>query len=383
MSLSRRSFIRNASASGLGAVAVSILAARGREALAAAPEAHPAPVHSASKASLIRIDSNENPYGPAPAALDAMRAAFGEANRYPDESADLLREAIAARHGVAVENVVIGCGSTEILKACAAAFTSPERGLVTAAPSFESLARFSDARGAKVVAVPVTGTLQLDLDAMASNATRAGLVYVCNPNNPTAAIRSAREVADFIARAAKDSPETTILVDEAYFDFVADPGYGTAIPVAMENPRVVVARTFSKIFGLAGMRVGYAVAKAETIAAMRKHVLFDSVNGLGAAAAVASLKLTGHIEAQAKLNADARDLTRRFFEGAGYKVYPSHANFMMVDVKRDSRAFREACRASGVAVGRPFPPLTIYARISIGTADEMRRACDAFKSILA
>jgi len=387
MSLSRRAFVRSVGASGLGALALPVLIGRGREALAAAPDpktTHPAaPAIAPAPGGAIRLDSNENPHGPAPAALDAMRTAFGEANRYPDDAASDLRKAVAERHGVSVENVAIGCGSTEILRAAAFAFTSPGAGLVTAAPSFESVARFSDTAGAKVEAVPVTDTLQLDLDAMAAKSSGAGLVYLCNPNNPTAAIRSAAEVSAFVARLSKEAPATTILVDEAYFDFVTDAAYGTAIPLAIANPRVVVARTFSKIFGLAGMRVGYGVAHPDTIRAMRRHVLFDSVNGLGAAAAIASLQVKDLVESGRRLNIEAREIATRFFEGNGYRAFPSQANFMMVDVKRDSRAFRDACRTRGVAVGRPFPPLTNYARISIGTADEMRRACDVFRQVLA
>jgi histidinol-phosphate aminotransferase len=387
MTVSRRDFVRTIGVSGIGAVALAQILARGREGLAEAAETKAAAASGATSAapavSRIRLDSNENPNGPAPAALEAMRGAFGETNRYPDDPATDLRSAIAARHGVAAENVVIGCGSTEILRASAYAFTSKENGLVTAAPSFEAPARFTDVAGGSVAAVPVTEGLRLDLDAMAAKAPGAGLVYLCNPNNPTASHHSAAMVKEFIGRVAHDAPQTTVLVDEAYFDYVADPAYATAIPLAISSPRVVVARTFSKIFGLAGMRVGYAVAHQETISRMKRHVLFDSVNGLGAAAAIASLKLADHVEAQRRLNSGARELARSFFETAGYHVYPSETNFMMVDVRRDSRAFRDACRSLGVSIGRPFPPLTTCARISIGTMEEMRAACDLFRRALA
>ena len=380
MSLSRRDFVRSIGVSGIGALALPLIAGRGREALIEAAEAPKAA--AATKASTIRLDSNENPHGPAAEAFDAIRSAFGEANRYPDAAASDLREAIARRHGVAAENVVAGCGSTEILKAAASAFTSPERGLVTASPTFEALSRFAQTAGAPVTAVPVTVALQLDLEAMASKSAGAGLIYVCNPNNPTASIRPASMVRELIASVMKSSP-ATVLVDEAYFDYVDDPGYGTAVPQAIDNPRVVVARTFSKVFGLAGLRVGYAVAHRDTIDALRRHIPWDSINAFGAAAALASLPLRDHIETQRRLNREARDLTRRFFETAGYKVFPSEANFMMVDVRRDALALRDACRALGVSIGRPFPPLTSCARISIGTVEEMRRACEVFQRALA
>ena len=379
MSLSRREFVRSIGVSGLGALALPLIAGRGREALTEAAEP---PKAAGPKAATIRLDSNENPHGPAAEALDAIRSAFGEANRYPDAAASDLRDAITRRHGVAAENVVAGCGSTEILKAAASAFSSPERGLVTASPTFEAIARFAANGGSPVTAVPVTAALQLDLETMASKSAGAGLIYVCNPNNPTASVRSTAAVKELIASVMKGSA-ATVLVDEAYFDYVDDPEYGTVVPLAIDNPRVVVARTFSKVFGLAGLRVGYAVAHRDTIEAIKRHIPWDSINAFGAAAALASLPLRDHIESQRRLNREARDLTRRFFETAGYRVFPSEANFMMVDVRRDARAFRDGCRALGASIGRPFPPLTTCARISIGTVEEMRRACEIFRRALA
>jgi histidinol-phosphate aminotransferase len=387
VSLSRRDFFRSAGVSGIGVLALPLIAGRGREALleAAAAPAGPAAGAPAAvpKSATIRLDSNENPHGPAPEAFDAIRSAFADANRYPEYSSSDLVEAIARRHGVAAENVVAGCGSTEILGAAVRAFVAPDRRLVTASPTFELPAMFAATMGAPVEPVRVTEALQLDLEAMASKAAGAGLVYICNPNNPTASIRPASQIQETIARVMKESAGTTILVDEAYFDFVEDPSYATAIPIALDNPRVVVARTFSKVFGLAGLRVGYAVAHPDTIGSLRKHVLFASVNGLGAAAAIASVPLRDHVLTQRRLNREARDFTRSFFETAGYRTFPSEANFMMVDVHRDARAFRDACRALGVSIGRPFPPLTSHARISIGTLEEMRRACAIFERALA
>ncbi len=384
--LSRRQFAKRLGITGLGALSVPLLAARGREALAGAIEAPraagPEPGAAAPSAP-IRLDSNENPNGPGAAALQRIRDALGETGRYPDAPADTLREAIARLHKAPVENVIAGCGSTEILKMAVAAFTSPARALITAVPSFEAPNRYAGAMGSPVITVPVNGGLELDLEGMAARAAGAGLIYVCNPNNPTATVRPASAVKQLVSRVLEASPDATLLIDEAYHEYVEDSRHATAIPLALEHPRVIVARTFSKVHGLAGLRVGYAVARSETVRALARHRLMDSVNLFGAVAALAALQDPDHVAGEIGRNRDARDFTRRFFETAGYRVGPSETNFLMVDLRRDSDGFRSACRERTVMVGRPFPPLTTHARISIGTLDEMRRATEVFRAVLA
>ncbi|HEY5062890.1 MAG TPA: histidinol-phosphate transaminase, partial [Gemmatimonadaceae bacterium] len=330
----------------------------------------------------IRLDSNENPNGPGRAVLDAVHAAFDVVNRYPGGPSAALAQTVAKSRGVAVESVILGCGSTEILHLAVRAFTSPAKPLVVASPTFEDPGHVAQAIGSGVVSVPVTGALKLDLAAMADAARGAGLVYLCNPNNPTATVHGAAAVNDFIRTVGSTSPDTTILVDEAYHEFVEDPSYATAIPAAMENARVIVARTFSKIYGLAGLRIGYALARPETIKAMALFKIVNSTNMLAVAGAMAAIDDQAHIDRERRLNHDAKVFTHRFFENAGYRVVPSDANFLMVDIRRDSAKFQEDCRARGVLVGRPFPPLTTYARVSIGTADEMRQATEIFKRVL-
>ena len=380
MTVSRRSFVRVLGAGGMGALVAPALAARGREALEAATPAEAAPAPAASS---IRLDSNENPNGPGDAALEAVHGVFTEASRYPDRPEDMLQESIARANGLPVDRVLTGCGSTEILKMAVERFTSPGRGLVTAAPTFEAPAHFAARIGAPVAAVPLDAALRLDLAAMGAKAAGAGLVYLCNPNNPTATAHGSKAVKDLVSRVLRESPDTTILIDEAYFEYVEDPAYATAIPLAMEHPRVVVARTFSKVFGLAGLRVGWAAGDPATLEALKTRKLPSGVNLMGAAAAAATVGDAVHVERERRLNREAKTFTRRFFESAGYKVVNSEANFMMVDIRRDSRAFRAACRESSVMVGRPFPPLDTYARISIGTIDEMHRAVEVFRQVLA
>lgn len=380
MTVSRRSFFRVAGAGAAGSLLVPWMSGRGLEALTLdghieAPRRPVAP-------SAIRLNSNENPNGPGTVALAAITAALGEANRYPRGSVTALRDAIASSFGLAGDNVVLGCGSSDILRACVYAFTGPGRPLVTSQPSYESPPADAKRVGAGVIEVPVTGDLKLDLDAMAIAARGAGLVYLCNPNNPTSTVHGAAAVKRFVAQVMKDSPNTTILIDEAYHEYVDDPAYATSLPLAMENPRIVIARTFSKVYGLAGMRVGYALGTARTMAAVEPHVLSMGVSQLAAAAAIAALAGKSHIEQERTLNRDARTYTLRALSDCGFPAADSQANFMMINLRRDAQPFRDACKDAGVLVGRPFPPLTNFVRISVGTMEEMRQGMEVFRRLL-
>ena len=380
---SRRGFVHLLGAGAVGAMFAPAAVARGLEARFDRERA--LDPFTRCSPSLVRLDSNENPRGPGRAALDAIAAATVDANRYPDDAANALRAAIARAHGVAPEQVCIGCGSTDVLRAAVQAYTSPGRALVTAAPTYEAAAAEAKRLGAPVREVPVSGDLRLDLAAMLAATPGAGLVYLCNPNNPTATVHARDAVQDFVARVRRDAPDCAILVDEAYHEYVDDPRYATAIPLALEAPRVLVARTFSKVHGMAGLRVGYAVAHADTIATVVPWTLDIGVNGLGAAAALASLAAPGaaeHLRREQRLNAEARAMTMRFFTDAGFRPTDSQTNFVMVDLRRDVKAFRQACRAQGVSIGRLFPPLVTHARVSIGTKDEMTRAIEVFKRVL-
>lgn len=375
MPLSRRAFVRVLGAGGAGTLLAPAFAARGLEAARAEPGLRLPP-------DLIRLDSNENPVGPSPAALAALQAMLGEASRYPDDPAEELRTALAKALGTAPETVVLGCGSADILRIAVDAFTAANRPLVTAAPTFEQTATFATERGRPVTAVPVDRELRLDLDAMARASRGAGLVFLCNPNNPTGTVHGGDSIQEFIRTVHAASPQTVILVDEAYHEYVGDPAYRTMLPLAKENPRVVVTRTFSKVFGMAGLRAGYAVSTKETAETLNRFRLPNSVNVLAAAAAQASLSDSRAVAREVARNREAREFTRRLFEEFGCTVGPSEANFILADIRRDVPKFRAACRERGVAVGRPFPPLTTHLRVSIGTMPEMQRAAEVFRTLL-
>ena len=372
MPVSRRSFLGTISP-GTAAHSPAFVAARGREAFTAGGSVAPA----ARSAAAILLDSNENPLGPGPAAMEALTRAFVDAGRYPTNarpSMGDLREAIARRVSVKPENVSMGSGSWELLRIAVRLYTSSSRPLVTAAPTFEMPEKMADQLGIGVRRVPVDKDGRLDLDA-AQAARWAGLVFLCNPNNPTSTVHPARAVAEFVARVGQESPDTAILIDEAYHDYVTDPAYATAVPLALEHPNVFVTRTLSKAYGMAGMRVGYAVGQKRTMEGFNRWGITFNQNSLAVAAAIASLDDPAHIEAERARNTEARAFTTRFFKDLGYRVLDSQANFLFVETGRPAKEFKEACARRGILVGREFPPLhKTYARVSIGTIDEMQRA---------
>lgn len=384
MPVSRRSFVVTLGAAGAGILSPTFISWRGHEPLLAqGVSARRADRLLASRPGMTRIDSNENPYGPGERVYGIIRRHMNESNRYPVKSEDDLAAAIAKVHGVEPENVILGCGSGELLRAAVNGFTSKDRGLVSPEPTFEAPGNWAKFIGVPVIAPKVDATLHVDLDAMADGARGAGLVFFCNPNNPTATLHSKADVAAFVERVNKLSPETTILVDEAYHEYVDDPSYATSIPIALANPRVVVTRTFSKVFGMAGLRVGYAIGQPTTLAKISPWMLGSNINQLALLAAAATVGDAAHVAVEQRRNRAVRAYTRKFFEDAGYKVGQCEANFMMVDIRRDAKEFKLECVKQLVAVGRPFPTLPTHSRISIGTMDEMKKATRVFKTTLS
>jgi len=388
MAISRRSFV--AALGGTGALGA--LTWRGHEQLLAQAPAQ-APLQGAAarradrllaaRPGMVRLDSNENPYGAGERVFGVIRSRLSASNRYPVKSEDDLAAAIAAVHGVRPENVILGTGSGELLRAAVSAFCSRDRALVAPDPTFEAPANWAKFIGAPVVAPRVDAELRLDLDAMADGGRNAGLVYLCNPNNPTSTVHSKADVTSFVERMGRTSPATTVLVDEAYHEYVDLPSYGTAIPRALADPRVVVTRTFSKVFGMAGLRIGYMVGQPETLAKVSPWLLGSNVSELSLAAAAVAVGDAAHVAEEQKKNRAGREHAVKFFEDAGYKVARSDANFIMVDVRRDAKAFKLACVERMVAVGRQFPSHPNWVRVSIGTLEEMKKAEPVFRRVLS
>jgi histidinol-phosphate aminotransferase len=336
---------------------------------------------------MVRLSSNENPLGPSQVALAAIEKAFTYAGRYPTNalpSVEDMKALIAKKNGLEPRNVALGAGSGETLDAAAKAFTSPTRGLVTALPSYESPTREVKRMNHPVVEVPVDAAGKLDLEKMVAASTGAGLVFICNPNNPTATVHGRDAIADLVKRIATASPDTVVLVDEAYHDYVTDPSYASAIPMIPQYPKLVVSRTFSKAHGMAGLRLGYAVGQREAIELLSGWMMVPfNANALVVGAAYASLEDEAGLARETQRNTAARQFTLDFFKSAGFTPTDSQANFIFVKLGRPAREFREACAEQGISVGRDFPPMEKeWARISIGTQAEMDKAVAAFRTVL-
>jgi histidinol-phosphate aminotransferase len=393
MSVSRRGFLQGLGV-GRTSNASAFIAARGHEEHTALQQ-QGRPGGAGMRPNLppgvqaIRISSNENPLGPGKAAIDAILGKFPEANRYPFNSTPLdadLEILLAKLNGGKRENVVLGVGSQELLKNAVRVFMSPTKHLVEASPTYGNCNQQAKQLGWTIKTAPVNPTtLRTDLAALLPHVQGAGLVYICNPNNPTGTINSAKEISDFVAEVKKASPTTAILIDEAYCDYVSDPSFQTAMPLALATPGVIVARTFSKAYGMAGVRIGYGIGDAATIRKMAAYRMPYNVNTFGVAAAVASLKDPAHIKEEAARNKAVRDFTVKALADLGYKSTDSQTNFIFTDIGKTMTAaqFRDACAAKGVMVGRDFPPLEKqWARISLGTMEEMQKATDVFRSVL-
>jgi histidinol-phosphate aminotransferase len=364
--LTRRGFTRLL---GLGAASTAM-----RLPLEAVPKAAASP---SDLTGVVRLSSNENPYGPSPAAFDAMTRAFSRAWRYPDEAADALVEDLAKLHGVPADHVLLGNGSSEILKVCAAAFTGPGKSVVMADPTFEALARYAQAGGAEVVKVPLTAERRHDLGKMLPPG--AGLVYLCNPNNPTASLTPAAEVRTFLERVPAG---TAVLVDEAYAHYAESADFEPLVSRVREHPGLIVARTFSKIHGMAGLRCGYAVARPETVERLRAHQAWDSINAMALAAARASLADPGHLEKSRRLNRETRAFVHSGLKTMGYEPIPSETNFLMADLRRDVGPVIEALKGKGVEVGRRFPAMPSHLRVTIGTRPQMEAFLAALRAVV-
>jgi histidinol-phosphate aminotransferase len=329
---------------------------------------------------IVRLSANENSYGPSPKAFQAITDSFGLACRYPDEHNNVLIDKLARLNGVNHDQILLGDGSGEILKLCAETFTGPQNGkLVAADPTFEAILKNASANGAEVVKVPLTSSFQHDLPKMLDSA-KAGLIYVCNPNNPTASITPKDELRDFIVTTP---PQTTILVDEAYFHYADSPDYDSVIALVKDHPNLIVSRTFSKIYGMAGLRCGYCIAQKETIDRLRRNQMWDSVNCMALAAATASLDDLDHVPNGQHLNREAKTFVTSELDKMGYEQIPSQANFIMFDCKRPVAPLIQAMKQRKVHVGRLFPALPNHMRLTIGKKTEMESFVSAFQQVTA
>ena len=363
MSLSRRAFVRSLGIGGASALSTAFVVGRGSEALAWGPDPLESFVQSAMNQAMdpIVISSNENPRGPSKKALDVLRGKVDfKVGRYTREYArQELPAAIATHlgHGATADNVLISTGSSGILEAAARAYVTPSKHLVTGAPSYGNPVRTATLLGAESKEIPVDAALRLDLDGMADAAKGAGLVFLCNPNNPTSTTHPADTVAAIVDRIKASSPDTAILIDEAYIDYATDRTVASAIPQALELPDVFIARTFSKAYGMAGLRLGYAAGQPATLEKLGAAWGLGEPAFLVAAAAIAAVQDTDHMDWERGENARVRQFTIDAMQEMGYTVADSQTNFIFVEIGRTAKELRDACAERGVRVARDFPPL--------------------------
>lgn len=368
LQVSRRTF-----ASRLGATAGAVLAGL-------RPRAVRASLEKADPRDLVQLNSNENPYGPSARALQALTQAQAVAGRYPDDLEERMLDAVAAHHGVRPEQVVLGSGSAEILRLCDAAFLSPGRTVVAAEPTFEAVLRYAGVQGGEPIRVPLDAAFRHDLDRMAAACdSRTALVYVCNPNNPTGTVVSGAALEGFLAKLPRGA---VALVDEAYHHFVEDPAYRSMAEALARFPNLVVARTFSKIHGMAGMRLGYGLCSSENAQRLRERGFWGNLNAAVLNAGRESLADEAHVARQRELlNGTRRKLVEEL-ERDGRRSIPSEANFLMIQAGRDVAPLVRAFRERGILVGRRFAAMPTWLRVTVGTPDETAAFLAALRELL-
>ncbi len=329
---------------------------------------------------LAKLSSNENPYGPSDKMMASMNAAWKYSNRYGYPDGD-IHEKIAEHHGVGTRNIIMNAGSGETLKVAGITFLDHEEKVVGVEPTYTSVYRVASGIDADVIARPLLADHTQDIDDLIKVTKRnyrdVGLVYVVNPNNPTGVVVPDADIRQLLDGIPEDIP---VLIDEAYHHFVQDPAYSSAVKYIKEGRKVIVTRTFSKIYGMAGLRLGYGVAPAEMISEMRTYAT-GSVNALVRWGAVAALE-DHESEAWVRdTTIKLREATANELRKQGFEVIPSETNFFMVHTGRPASEVRAEFRKRDVAVGRDFPPMLDYLRVSIGTEEEMKRFLVAWNEI--
>ena len=324
----------------------------------------------------VMINANENPLGPCPEAMEAVHNIVAKGGRYLYGETDKLQAAMATQEDISPDSVRIFVGSSPALHQAVLAFTSPTRPFVIADPGYEAGERAANFIGTPVVKVPLTPTYAHDVKAMASASATAGLIYICNPNNPSGTLTPKSEIEWLVANKPAGS---VVMIDEAYTHIAGAPFNSDLVA---QGKDVVLLRTFSKIYGMAGLRAGAAIARPE---------LLDKLGGWGATmmpitgmvAASASLQAKDLVPTRRKLIAQVREDTFNFLEKNNYKFVHSVSNCFMVDTGRPGSNAVLAMRKEKVYVGRVWPVWPNYVRVTVGTADEMKKFQIAFSKVMS
>jgi histidinol-phosphate aminotransferase len=367
--LSRRTFLRSAAA----ASAVAALP------IMTEPQLAHAQRRLAAKnipAGAVRIDANENPLGPCSGACSSISSLIPEGGRYDMDLTVKLVNTFASIEGVKPEYVKVYAGSSEPLHYTVLAYTSPTQPYVTADPGYEAGMYAASLRGAKVLKVPLTATHAHDVKAMIAADPNAGVIYICNPNNPTGTITSREDIEYALANKPKGS---ILLIDEAYIHFS---DATTSLDLVKADKDLIVLRTFSKLYGMAGLRCGLAVGRPDLLEKLNYYG-FNSLSIMAVAAANSSLEAPSLIPARKKINADLRNATFDWLTANNYKFIPSQSNCFMLDTGRDGKQVQAAMAKQNVYIGRVWPIMPSYVRITVGTHNDMMAFQSAYKDVMS
>lgn len=372
--VTRRSFMRQLGVAGAAGVYF------GETLIAATAQADVLPKTPAKAAGKVWLDANENPAGPPRSAIEAMVQNAPHTWRYHFDEFGALSQAIGASEQISPQQVLFGVGSSEVIASAISAFTSDTKPMITASPTYDIIVQLARATGKAVVEVPLTPQWSYPVKQLVEEAKQAGggLIYLCNPNNPTGSLTSVEDVRWLVSNLP---PDTVLFVDEAYLEFADPAKVESAIKYVREDKNVIVARTFSKIYGMAGVRAGFGCARPDLISAMNPF-MDNVIPYLGVRAAMAALQEKATlIPERRKNNARIRGELCQWLDQNKVRYIPSHSNFIMIDVKREVRGFSAAMYREGVAVGRPFPPLNTMLRVTIGNDADMQRFRPAFLKV--
>ena len=362
MALTRRNLLQ-----GFAAAGTALAAGPHAGALAAARLSPEAPAALGP----VLLNRNENAYGPSEKVLAALNEATKTSFRYPRGEYDSLRKMLADLHRVNPEQVVLGVGSSEILRLAGAAYLSSSKKLLVPSPTYPSLGNYAEANGVTVIKVSLTRTSEHDTDTMLAKADGSvGLVYICNPNNPTGSLTPPKKLEFLISKLPR---EVMVLIDEAYHHYVSDTAaYKSFLDSPLDDPRVIVCRTFSKIYGLAGLRIGYSVSTREVAARLSSLRLQNAVTILSVKAAIAALEDTGYVRMAAKRNSDDRQEFMNQVNARMLRAIDSHANFVLMNPLRPVSAVLPHLEKNNVLVAPPIPAMEKYIRVSLGIPQEMQ-----------
>jgi histidinol-phosphate aminotransferase len=324
----------------------------------------------------VKINANENPMGPCPEAAEAIHKVVSQGGRYLYNETFNFIAAMADVDGVSHDHVMPFAGSSDPLHRAVLAFTGPDKSYVVADPGYEAGARAARFIGAKTISVPLRKDYAHDVHAMAQADPNAGLIYVCNPNNPTGSITPKEDIEYLVAHKPKDA---IILLDEAYIHLSKTAEPASALVAADKD--VIILRTFSKLYGMAGLRAGAALGRPDLLAKLRNYGA-GALPVTGMVGAIASLKAKGLVEQRRKTIADIREETVEWLDKRGFTVLPSEANMIMIDVRRPGREVFSALVKEKVVIGRTWPSMPKHVRVSIGTREEMTKFRAAFGHVM-